>query len=303
MKVQRMDYVDTKRFTLGELLILEGLIKEQGYFLLEEVNDHYQTKCLHYGVDNNGNTMFYDLWYTNNGGRNITEQFQEYLNSLDNKEEVKSEQGETSMKIEKGNYIETSRFTVEEINKFILLFEKQNGVSLKDSGSEKPSGGWDYYGVDNKKGSLVNWNISSSFDSYGNGDVKDITEQFRKYLDSLSQESNESVEEDTKVTDTIDNLSIKDRLLALADGEKLEWLLVSEYDKTNNWILLESFHSDFGDAIYDESLKVRVKPEPEKDHLTLAFEEYCTSLELPSGFTSNLFKYFKAGYDAAKEND
>ncbi len=200
MKLERMDYVNVEDFTLEELLILEGLIKEQGYFTLEEVNDHHQTNCLHYGVDNNGHTMFYDLWYTNNGGRNVSE-------------------------------------------------------------------------------------------------------QFRKYLDSLSQESNESVEEDTKVTDTIDNLSIKDRLLALVDGEILEWLYVFEYDKTNNWILFESFYFVFGDVIYDETLKVRVKPEPEKDHLILAFEEYCTSLELPSDFTSNLFKYFKAGYDAAKEND
>lgn len=303
MKVERMDYVDTKRFTLEELLILEGLIKEQGYFILEEVNDHHQTNYLHYGVDNNGHTMFSDLWYTKTGGRNITEQFQEYLNSLDNKEEANSEQGETTMKIEKGNYIETSRFTVEEINKFILLFEKQNGASLKDSGSEKPSGGWDYYGVDNKNGSLVNWNVSSSFDSYGNGDVKDITEEFRNYLDSLSQESNDPVEEDTTGTDTTANLSIKDRLLALADGKELEWLHICEYDQTNNWILLESFHSDFGDVIYDESLKVRVKSVPEKTDVELLFEGYCFNNGYDPQAEKVLFKFFKAGYDAAKEND
>lgn len=191
MKVERMDYVNVEDFTLEELLILEGLIKEQGYFTLEEVNDHHQTNYLHYGVDNNGHTLFYDLWYKKNGGR-------------------------------------------------------------------------------------------------------DITEQFRNYLSSLSQESNESVEEDTTETDTTDNLSVKDRLLALADGKELEW-----YDV--EWYPLESFQSDFGDILYDESIKVRVEVVPEKSEVELLFEEYCSNNGYDPEQTD--FTTFKAGYDAAKEND
>ncbi|QDP64822.1 MAG: hypothetical protein GOVbin2917_137 [Prokaryotic dsDNA virus sp.] len=294
MKLEKMDYVDTKRFTLEELLILEGLLKEQGYFILEGVDYHYQTNYLHYGVDNNGHTMFYDLWYKNNGGKDVSEEFRNYLSSLDNKEEDKSEKKETTMKIEKGNYIETSRFTSEGLNRFLLLFEKQNGVSLKDSGSEEPSREWDYYGVDNEDGTLINWNVSSSFDSSGDGNIKDITEEFLNYLDTLSQESNESVEEDTTETDTTDNLSVKDRLLALADGKELEW-----YDV--EWYPLESFQSDFGDILYDESIEVRVELVPEKSEVELLFEEYCSNNGYDPEQTD--FTTFKAGYDAAKEND
>lgn len=296
MRVERMDYVDKKRFTIGELIILEELMKEQGYRVMEEVDDFFSSEYKYYGVDEEGHIFFYSLYFENNDGKDVSEEFRKYLDSLDNKSEDKSEKKETTIKIEKGNYIETSRFTSEGVNRFILLFEKQNGVSLKDSGSEEPNREWVYYGVDNKDCRLMNWNVSSSFDSYDNGDIKDITEEFLNYLDSLSQESNESVEEDTTETDTTGNLSVKDRLLALADGKELEW-----YDV--EWYPLESFQSDFGDILYDESIEVRVEVVPEKDHLTLSFEKYCSSLELPSDFTSNLYKFFKAGYDAAKEND
>lgn len=294
MKLEKMDYVNVEDFTLEELLILEGLLKRQGYNVIEEVSEWFQSNYIHYGVDENRNTFFYDLYFKDNGGRDITEQFRNYLSSLDNKDEDNVEQEETTMKIEKGNYIETSRFTSEGLNRFILLFEKQNDVSLKDSGSEEPSREWDYYGVDNENGTLINWNVSSSFDSYGNGDIKDITEEFLNYLDSLSQESNESVEEDTTETDTTDNLSVKDRLLALADGKELEW-----YDV--EWYPLESFQSDFGDILYDESIEVRVKVVPDKSEVELLFEGYCYNNGYDTEQTD--FTTFKAGYDAAKEND
>lgn len=214
------------------------------------------------------------------------EAYQEDSQPTDNK------QGENVMKVKRMDYVNTKDFNLDELKVFeSLIVDSGYGVDEKINFTQMEF--WRYYGV-----TAQGYTGFYSF-YFEEESGRNVSEQFRKYLDSLKSEEEQPVEE----TST-ENLSIKGRLLALAGGKELEWLHVCEYGNCEDWITLESSHPDFGDMLYDESLKVRVKPVPEKSHLTLSFEKYCASLELPSDFTSNLYKFFKAGYDAAKqEND
>ena len=93
-------------------------------------------------------------------------------------------EGRNIMKIEKGNYIRVAEFSNEEIDVFIGL----TGIDVNDSDnhSELFSQRWGCYGL-NGDGDLVNWGNPKIF-----GDLiideKDITQEFRDYLDALAKE-------------------------------------------------------------------------------------------------------------------
>lgn len=174
------------------------------------------------------------------------------------------------MKIENGNYFHKASFTDDEVNKFIEL----TGVDLDGdfcySEYFERYDLYDLYGL-NSQGDLRNWCNGSS---YGKNN-KDITEDLRKYLDSL-----EGNKEDKVVTsysdNNDDNLSVKERLLALREGKELQYIACSKLDGS-------------------VSFKVRIM---EKDPINEAFEEYC----FDNNYDPNELNFytFKAGYEAAK---
>lgn len=125
------------------------------------------------------------------------------------------------MKIEKGNYIRAAEFSNEEIDVFIGL----TGIDVNDSDSdsEKRDGfeGYEHYGLDGF-GDLVNWNNPENF-----GDLiidqKDITQEFRDYINALSVEKKDD-DEWTHVTNS---------------GYKCK-IALKEPDANNNIIVLRS---------------------------------------------------------------
>lgn len=209
--------------------------------------------------------------------------YKEEKNTNEDKEE------KPFMIIHKMDYVVTKEFSLEELEKFEVLI-RQCGYEGGEGVVDHIKSSWKHYGVNEGGYPLF-------YDKYFIREGgQDITEKFREYLNSL-----ENTKEETEVEVTTDvYLNLKERLLALAEGKELEWLHDCEED---DWIHLESFQYDFGDILYDEEIKVRIKVVPWKDNFKLSFEKYCTSLELPSDITSNLFKFFKAGYDSAKENE
>ncbi|WP_290738601.1 hypothetical protein [Haliea sp.] len=93
------------------------------------------------------------------------------------------------MKIEKGNYIRAAEFSNEEIDVFIGL----TGIDVNDSDNDSEAfEGWESYGLDTD-GDLANWNNPEYF---GNCCThhKDITQEFRYYIDTLSVEKKDDDE-------------------------------------------------------------------------------------------------------------
>lgn len=193
MKIERMDYVDMEDFNLDELEVFETLIVRSGHKIDEELDLPQIGNWRHYGVTSQGYTGFYDCYFEDEGGRNLSEQFRKYLNSLESTERHPAKEYET----------------------------------------------------------------------------QEIPPEY---------------------------LTVKERLLALAEGKELEWLHVCEYDSTNDWVNLESYQSDFGDILYDTLCKVRVRKV--KSDVEKAFDAVTLTEDLTT------FDIFKAGYEAAKqEND
>ncbi len=80
MKINKLNYVLVKEFTLGELEKLESIMVEQGFSVIEEVSDYSKSNYSQYGVDMDGNTFFFDYWFTDKG-KDITDKFRNYLDN------------------------------------------------------------------------------------------------------------------------------------------------------------------------------------------------------------------------------
>lgn len=197
------------------------------------------------------------------------------------------------MEIKELEYVRVDALSLEELEEFEELCCDQ-GYDVSDT-AYGVNNFWRHYGV--------YCSMVQGYDTeFQNNCGVDITEQFLNYLNSLEGVKDAPNVEDHETQETpTEYLTVKERLLALVDGKELEWFHICEYDNTNDWVLLESFQQDFGDILYDDECKVRVKVE--KDDLTLSFERFCDSLGLPAVLTSNLFKFYKAGYETAKNND
>lgn len=199
---------------------------------------------------------------------------------------------EKTMIINELDYISVDSLSLKQLQKFEKHCNDQGYDSMDTS--EDVINFWNHYGV--FRGGLEGYD-EKFVDNCG----VDITEQFLEYLNSLEDgENDKGVEEQVTSTEEKDNnllLTVKERLLALADGKELEW-----YDVEDSCCYkLETYQSDFGDILYDESIKVRVKAVPEKSELEVLFEEYCFDSGYDPEHTD--FTTFKAGYEAAKNND
>lgn len=131
------------------------------------------------------------------------------------------------MKIEKGNYIRAAEFSNEEIDVFIGL----TGIDVNDSDSdsEKRDGfeGYEHYGLDGF-GDLVNWNNPENF-----GDLiidqKDITQEFRDYINALSVEK----KDDDEWTHTYSDYGVRKDCILIHDKPDIhgQVLVLNRYDE------------------------------------------------------------------------
>ena len=127
------------------------------------------------------------------------------------------------MKIEKGNYIRAAEFSNEEIDVFIGL----TSIDVNDSDNySEEFQRWDCYGLDGD-GNLVNWNNPQNYGDYYT-DYKDITQEFRDYLDSLSVEK-----KDDEWTHTYSDYGVRKDCILIHDKPDIhgQVLVLNRYDK------------------------------------------------------------------------
>lgn len=80
MKINKLNYVRVKEFTVAELKKLESIMVEQGFSVIEEVSEPFKSNYSQYGIDMEGNTYFFDYWFTDKG-KDITDKFRNYLDN------------------------------------------------------------------------------------------------------------------------------------------------------------------------------------------------------------------------------
>lgn len=191
------------------------------------------------------------------------------------------------MEIKELEYVRVDALNLEQLGAFEKLCHNQ-GYDISEPAHDVYNF-WRHYGV--YCGSTQGYDTA-----FENHNGVDITEQFLNYLNSLEGVKDAPNVEDHETQETTtEYLTVKERLLALADGKELEWWHEDFYEGDHSkWLPLKSFLSAFGEILYDDECKVRVKLyDPIKD----AYDK----LDLNEDMTT--FDIFKAGYDAAKEND